>query len=115
MDENKRYLSASDILDAKDIETVEVEVPEWNGVVRLRALSGEEALRFIELVQKDKTGAALKIVALCAVDETGAQLFSPEQVEQLKTKSLRAIMRLQNVALRINGLSEAAPVEAKND
>jgi len=115
VDEQKRYLSASDIMDAKDIETVDVDIPEWGGFVRLRTLSGEDAVRFVELVKNDPTGAALKIVALSAVDDSGNQLFTHEQVELLKRKSMKAIMRLQKEAMRLNGLSEDAPAVAKND
>jgi hypothetical protein len=115
VDNERRHLSASEIMDAKDIETIDVDVPEWGGFVRLRALSGEDALKFVEMVQKDSSGAAMKIVALCAIDDRGEPLFSLDQVEQLKRKSMKALMRLQKEALRLNGLSEDAPAVAKND
>ena len=114
MTDQKKYLSAVEILSANDIEVVDVEVSEWGGTVRLRSLSGDEAARFGEMFEKDKTGAALKILALSAVNEAGERLFSDEQVVQLKQKSLRAILKLQKEALRINGLTDDEGKKAKN-
>ncbi len=71
-------------------------------------MSGDEAVKFAEAaaVSGDKNASAVTIVALCAVDEDGKRLFTINQIERLKKKSLRAIMRLQRVAMRINGLSK---------
>jgi len=115
VNDTKKYLTAMEILEVKDIEIVEVDVPEWGGIVRLRSLSGEEAAKFYEMFQADKTQASLKILALSAVDEGGNCLFSNEQIGDLKKKSLRAILRLQKEALRINGMTEDAEKQAKND
>jgi len=115
VNDQKKYLTAGEILSAQDIETVDVEVPEWGGTVRLKSLSGEEASRFGEMFEKDKTGASLKILALSAVNEEGERLFSDTEVAQLKRKSLRAILKLQKEALRINGLTDDEEKKTKND
>ncbi len=114
--EERKALTAEDILAAEDIETVDVHVPEWNGTVKLRSLSGEEAARFVESFPpgERQTASAVNIVALCAIKEDGTPLFTQKQVEELKKKSLRAIMRLQKETLRINGLSEEGLKETKN-
>jgi hypothetical protein len=109
----KKLLTADEILQAEDIITMEVDVPEWGGSVKLRSLSGADAMRFIEAVGK-KAGSAVDIVALCAVDDAGNPLFTEEQWDKLKTKSLRAILRLQRAALEINGLTEESAAQAKN-
>lgn len=115
MSEEKRFLSAEEILAVEDIKIAEVDVPEWGGVVRLRPMSGEEAEQFVSIVSKDKTGAAIKVVAMCAVKEDGlTRLFTEEQVGLLKKKALRAIMRLQKKAMEINGLNEEGLAETKN-
>jgi hypothetical protein len=117
MTDTPKYLTAADVLAAEDIQVVDVPVPEWGGVVRLRALSGHEAIRFANLVRDDASPAssAVRIVALCAVDAEGKSLFTDEQVEALKAKSLKAINRLQTVALKLNGLDEEEGKAAKKD
>ena len=110
----KKFLSASEILAAQDIETVDVDVPEWGGTVRLRAMSGEEAAKFVDSLGGKTSTSAVKVVMLCAINEKGDPLFSEEQLELLKKKSLRAILRLQKEVLRINGMSEEAAAETKN-
>lgn len=104
-----KLLTAEEIIAADDIKTEVVEVPEWGGAVTLRMMSGAEAVEFVKAVQADKTGAstsqAIKIVGLSAVDGEGKPLFSEHQLRLLQKKSLKALMRLQNKALEINGLS----------
>lgn len=111
--DDKKFLTADEILAAEDVKTVEVDVPEWGGTVRLRSLSGEDAVRFVES-QGNQVGSAMNIVGLCAVKDDGTPLFTLEQWELIKKKSLRAIFRLQKVALEINGLSADAAEKAKN-
>lgn len=112
-----KMLTAEEIFAADDIEVALVEVPEWGGAVLLRAMSGEEAGKFVEALKDDthKTTQAIKIVALCAVDEKGAPLFSEHQVGRLAKKSLRALMRLQTKAIEINGLSTEETTKLKKD
>lgn len=114
MGEVKKYLTATEIIEAKDIEIVDVDVPEWGGIVRLRAMSGEEAVTFVESLKGQLATSSARIIASCAVDEDGKHLFTFEQVEQIKKKSLKAIMRLQKEALRINGLTEEGTAATKN-
>jgi hypothetical protein len=111
----KRYLTATEILTATDIVTVEVDVPEWGGIVRLRSLSSDEATAFVEAHKtKAQTLVGNKLVARCAVDENDKPLFTEAQVDMLKTKSVKAILRLQTVALEINGMGKDAEAKAKN-
>ena len=110
----KRFLSAAEILASQDLETVDVEVPEWGGTVRLRAMSGEEATKFVDSLGGKTSTSAVKVVMLCAIDEEGNPLVSGEQLELLAKKSLRAILRLQKEVLRINGMTDEAAVATKN-
>lgn len=111
----RKFRSAEDILATEDIEEVDVYVPEWDTLVRLRSLSGLEAQKFVEAFPpgERQTASAVNIVALSAIKEDGTPLFTKEQVEELKAKSLRAIMRLQKVTLKINGLSEEGLKDTK--
>ena len=114
MGEVKKFLSAKEVLAVEDVETVDVEVPEWGGTIRLRMLTGEEAVSFAESVKgKDDKAGAARIVVRCAVDENNARIFSDEDIDVLKGKSMRALLRVQKVALEINGLSDEAVNKVK--
>jgi hypothetical protein len=110
----KSLLSAADILGAEDLVPVEVDVPEWGGTIRIRPLSAAEALTFIESLKKRQEEGAMRILIASAIDAAGKQLFTEADVHRLKAKSLRALMRVQNAAMQLNGLSEAAAATAKN-
>ena len=113
--EEKKMLSAQEILDAEDIVETVVYVPEWKGSVRLRSMTAAEAEAFVREVEvaKDKHGAA-RVLAWSAVDDEGNKLFTAEDIEKLRAKSFGAIVRLQKEALRINGMEDEAAKIAKN-
>lgn len=115
MSDGKKYLTAEDVLGASDITTVDVDVPEWGGTVRLRAMSGEEGVRFMDMMQKDRSNSALKVVLLTAVKEDGSPLFTADQLDQLQKKSLKALMKLQSEAVKLNGLVPEEVGKIKND
>jgi hypothetical protein len=112
----KRKLSAKEILDVVDVKTVEVDVPEWNGSVTIRSLSAEEAIDFHERSKTDKSKAAIRLLVICIIGDDGKPLFSEADVDALRKKSLKAINRIQDAALELNGLNKKdAKAEAKND
>jgi hypothetical protein len=109
-----RILTRQDIVAAQDIETETVEVPEWDGGVIIRAMSGADRDRFensLTTVRADGrheanlTNMRSKLVAMCAVDEQGRPLFGPDEIDDLAKKSAAAIERLFVVAQRMNGLA----------
>jgi hypothetical protein len=109
-----KFLSRDDILDAQDAKTVEVPVPEWDGVVLVKALNGEERDRYESslLVMRNGTAqlrlqnAKASLVALAVVDESGKKLFTLEDVKLLGKKSASALDRIATVASNLAGLSE---------
>lgn len=112
----KKVLSAADILGAEDLQVIEVEVPEWGGVVRLRPMTAEEAIGYNKTVTAgDKRHGAVILAGMCIVNDEGKPAFSDEQVQQLAKKSLAALMRIQRVALKINGLTKDEEAVIKND
>src|SRR5688572_21354021 len=120
----KKLLSALDILDANDVKTEDVDVPEWGGVVRLRSLSADEMSEFIDKYGKDKNKgeAVVKALQLSAIGEDGQNLFpinddveTRKIISRLRRKSLRAFMRVQSAVLKLNGLSVEEEATAKND
>lgn len=109
-----RILTAEQILGMDDLNTVDVEIPEWSvdgqpGVVRLKALSAREALTFQRQMQsnaKAREDAMITIVVLSAVDENGNRIFNEKQVELLRDKSVRVFTRIQKHAMELNGFGE---------
>jgi hypothetical protein len=104
---SKKRLSAADILGANDVHTVDVEVPEWGGFITLRTLTAGEAILVSERLKSGQRDAAIQVLAMCAVDSEGNLLFTEEDVIRLRSKSLKAVMRVQDAALKLNGMKEA--------
>ncbi|MCM2580443.1 hypothetical protein [Streptomyces meridianus] len=110
------YLSAEQILDAVDLPTEDVPVPEWNGVVRVQGMSGAELDKFQARFIDDKGSASqsrglemfrARIVAACVVDADGKRLFRSEaEIKRLGDKSANALTRVVDAARRLSGMTE---------
>ncbi len=110
-----KYLTAAEILASDDLETAEMEVPEWGGTVRFRVMTADEAIKFQETINTPaKKNAWVKILALCAVDGDGKRLFSDKEMDQLKQKSTAVFLRMQRFLLKLNGFTSDAEDAAKN-
>lgn len=109
-----KLLGREDILNAPDIETVTVKVPEWGGAVLVRGLTGEERDIYEQSLIRvrgkkrdvDMRNARARLVAMCVVDENGDRIFSDEDVAALGKKSSAALDRVFDVAQRLSGLRE---------
>jgi|SRR5690554_5882572 len=107
-------LSRDDILKASDIETREVDVPEWGGKVYVRGLTGSERDAYeASLVQfrgkqrvPDLANARAKLVVRCIVDEEGNRVFTDADANALGKKSGAVLDRLFEVASKLSGLSD---------
>jgi len=107
-----KLLTREAILQAEDLPTEDVEVPEWGGVVRVRGLTGAERDAFEQSIveQRGKNtrmnlrNIRARLVALTVVDEEGNRLFSDDDVEALGRKSAAALNRVFEVAQRLSGL-----------
>lgn len=109
-------LTRDQILGADDLRAVEVEVPEWGGTVRVRALTGAERDAYevaLAGVRPDGSRRAnlvnvrARLVAMTCVDEAGVRLFTDADAEALGAKSAPAMERVFDVASRLSGLTEA--------
>lgn len=114
-------LAKENILAAQDLPTADVEVREWGGTVRVRTMTGADRDAFeSSLISIDAEGKRTpnmenmkaKLVALTLVDETGARMFSLEEIGHLAGKSAAALNRVFEAAQRLNGLGGAVEVEA---
>ena len=103
-------LSKEQILQADDLKTETVEVPEWDGEVLLRELRGRERDAFEEgSMDKQRnitmTNMRARLVALSAVNEEGERLFSAKEANELGNKSATALNRLFEVCCRLSGIT----------
>ena len=108
-------LSKTAILAAQDLQTEDVEVPEWGGAVRVRSFTGRERDAFEASMVRgdgkdrkvDLTNMRARLVGLTVIDETGQRLFTDEEADLLGAKSGAALDRVFAVAQKLNGLSGA--------
>lgn len=116
-------LKKSQILAAKDLRTVVVNIPEWGGDVLVRLLTAAEREEITSIwtqhVNADNaTKSVLTSDAMllrCTVDESGAQLFDDADLPALKKKSAIAINRIIDAALTMNKMNPGAVEDgAKN-
>lgn len=106
-------LTADAILDASDIKTVSVKCPEWGGTVMIRGLSGTERDEYeagtVKQVGRTKVtnlvNIRARLVAKCAVNPAGEQIFKPSQVAALGKKNAAALDRCFAAASKLSGLS----------
>lgn len=115
-------LTKDQILGAQDYQVQDVEVPEWGGTVRVCTLTAMDRDRLQHLIVDQLTGkpklenlATFKI-SLCAcaiVDESGARIFSDEDVEALGRKSAVALDRVFTAADKLNAISAGAAEAVK--
>lgn len=94
------------ILDANDLKSVVESVPEWGVEVRFKQLTAEATLKMTEemdLPENKGLGMFLVIIA-SAINEDGTPIFTRDDIEALKKKSLPVLNRLQRVALRVNAM-----------
>jgi hypothetical protein len=104
-------LTRDQILAADDIKKETVQVPEWGGEVLIASMSGaardewEQSLIGDEKLRLENIAA--RLVAHCAVDESGARLFTGADIAKLGKKSSRALARCVKAAQRLNGLTGA--------
>jgi len=118
------YLSKDDIFKAEDLPTRDVDVPEWGGVVRVRALSGSDRDQYdasMNQAQPDGSvvrlpqGSRARLVALCVVDEDGNSMFNEFDVGRLGNKSSAALDRVITVISELSALTDKAVEEMEGN
>ena len=111
-------LTRDQILNASDIKTEVVSVPEWGGDVYVCMMTGYARDVFESQMLDKKTGKKnmrAKLAAATVQDEDGNLLFSEKDIELLGKKSGAALERIFDVALRINRIGPSDVDElAKN-
>lgn len=113
--ETRVLLSKEDILKRTDLETEEVEVPEWGGTVLVRALSGTERDAYEASCMSDRgkqgmvrnlANVRAKLVVRSLVDEDGKRLFTDGDAAALGETSAAVLDRLFEVAARLSRMND---------
>jgi hypothetical protein len=113
-------LSRDGILEAADVQTEKVPVPEWGDEVIVRGLTGDELDAFQGSVRQFRPtfdgkgmeavlvqeGMRAKLLVKCLIDEAGERLFTDQDAPALGAKNGAVIDKLYDVASRLSGLSE---------
>ena len=107
-------LKREEILGAGDLPTETVAVPEWGGEVIVKTMMAAERDAWEAANVKGRGKSArlemvnirARLVAATVVDEAGALLFKPGDVEALGAKSGAAMDRVFAAAMKLNGLSD---------
>lgn len=116
-------LTKTQILEAKDLRTQVVNVPEWGGDVLVRLLTAAEREEITSIwIQHanadDSTKSTLTRDAMllrCTVDESGNPLFDDSDLPALKKKCSVAIGRVIDAALTMNAMAaDSVEDAAKN-
>lgn len=107
-------LSKDDILAVDDRQEEIIEVPEWGGHVRLIGLDAWEQSEYEQSLMSAETdddgnvkmvthmeGADIRLAAMGIRDEDGNAIFS---VDDLRTKSGRAIKRVADRVRKLSGM-----------
>lgn len=93
-------LNRAAVFGAKDLATRDVDVPEWGGAVRIRALTSRQRVVHQQELYRAKQGGGddpflhARVVVLGAVDADGKRLFSDDDVQEMATKCAGAVERL---------------------
>lgn len=111
-----KFLTREQILAKKnDIKTEEFDVPEWDGAVLLRELTGRERDQFEASTVETKgnktkqnlANIRAKLIALCIVNEDGLRTFSPPDIKELGELSAVGLNRVFTKCQEMNGFTEA--------
>lgn len=105
-------LSREDILGADDLKHEVVQCPEWGGDVIVWEMNGKERDEFEMSFETEEdeppnnVNVRARLAAISIRGDDGRRLFTWEDVEQLGTKSGKALTRVIKVAQRLSAVSE---------
>ncbi|MBU9154207.1 hypothetical protein KTD28_06240 [Burkholderia gladioli] len=110
-------LTRDQILAARDLETEVVHVPEWGGDVRIGVMSGKAREVLMDSLAEQQPLSRFQALMLAStiVDDDGAPIFSADDVEQLRCKSTEVLVRLVEIAMRLNKIGQTAVEDAEKN
>lgn len=119
----KGFLTAKDILKARDLPREVMDIEEWGGRVIVRALSASEKVEMgltfhghgedpVAVITPDMFP---KMVSWALVNEDGTQMFTEVDVVELSRKALEPIQAIAEKSLELSGLLDKDIDEAGKD
>lgn len=112
-----RELTIEDILGA-ELQEEKVYIPYLKGYVTVREVPADEIGRYTAMLEGDpeaKKVAIAYLVSISVIKPDGTRMFSTQdQVNALKKKGFGLLVRIQDAAERVNGLSKEARNASKN-
>jgi hypothetical protein len=101
-------LNKHQIFASNDLKESFVEVPEWGGKVKIRALSSQELFDYNALIHSDPSGLdlAMYLITTACIDDNGNKLFTEQDIPTLKTKNNDILFRIVD---GISALSKQNP------
>lgn len=114
-------LTLEDILNTDDLPTKTVDVPEWNGHVKVKAITGRQRDTIISQFMTGSGGMdftrfpdfRLMLISYSLVKANGERIANPENIQQimdsLGEKSSAALERVWNDCLTLAGMGAGQP------
>ena len=107
-------LSRESILNFSDEVKEKVDIPQWNGYVYVKSLTGQERDDFEAscLTGRGKSrdvnlkNMRAKLLVLTVIDESGKHLFTHSDIEALGKKNASALDKIFSVSQRLAGIGE---------
>lgn len=114
----KKILVKGDFLRKRVLNSEEVPVPEWGGVVLVREMTAAERDLYEQWTLEenaDKTEIRARLVAFTVIDEDGKPVFSDIDIPDIKKLSGKIIARITRKSFELSGmLGEAREELTKN-
>lgn len=96
-------LTKEQILQAGDLKTQTIRVPEWGGDVIVKTMTGKEREDYEVAVRgTNNRNIMAHLCATCLVGGDGKPLFTLDDVDALAAKSGAALARVFQVVLKLN-------------
>lgn len=109
----QKMLTLDQILHAKDIREETIEVAEWGGTVRIRSFTKEQGNRLQSEATVDDKIDRERMEMLYLVEGVIEPQITREHIGLLRQRSARAVGRVMDAILKINGIREEDVEAAK--
>ena len=111
-----RILSKAEILAAEDLPVEVVATPEWGGAVKVRGMSAEGRLQYVEKTRAADGSIDLEKATYYAVIYGVVEpQFTEADIPELKKRSAAVLDRISRVWLRLSGIGEEELLAARKN
>jgi hypothetical protein len=111
-------ITKEQIFQTEDLTSTKVNIPEWNGEIVLKVMTGADRDKYMRFISKGEgipENMMERLVVLTAYDEEGKRLFDDADIPALSKKSSLVISRLFAESAKLNKISNESIDELKND